>query len=1623
METCERLLHQAVAASAEASTPALLHWLQGCSQTLDDSEFPCSRSEFSLYFVNYIRNKTERFFKLDEDNDSSKSAPQIEIISNTHNLSTKDNVNNSPTNNALINCNKLDKEKINKTEFGIQNAIYDEKTILSNTSIDGTNAFNAHSKIEHSSFNESFDASSNAGFQAKSEGSDTSLETNNPSEYFATPKRNASFGRGFLFSPVTPVNNSDPRSFDNTFTRFSTPNTNRSSCETTPNHKFNTLNKNQSRERTNVQQGHRKSTNQRNICIGDFMMTNKGNVNENASSRKKKNRFLNLSLDDPLINANKENTRLQNDLKNASNLNIDDKYMFPDIGSHKGQNHDAKADSHSQMRRIKPTRLNMTFPSEEQPNTNLNVPLNMKFGIKYDKVEQNEAFKMQNCQIREHSTGFTNERDMLRKEKVNLIEKFNQISNITPKKILTPSSPVNLIALKRKIHKSSVLLIFELKKVDSREILDLFIKIFTTIIDSNLIPNVISELYYLISIAMIQHSQIHKSVDGDAVEIKDRLHSNEVKKLGNIEQLLDNVQNCIYFALGCLEKQRQLLNMVLDRHCLRLILQSDRIKIFSTDFADFLSLMHTQKTTVEEKVLENSSPEGLLNRNVCFITDTDSADNFPSHQNFITFKSQRDGFYEILRMWEANHLSPGWMFDVKLGPKVRSLVSMGASPSNLAHLARLFKSQLLVACNVQEKSESLAQLQSVIGGSGVSQNKLSKLTERLTSALPGQLQKKNENILNTPPEFSGCEEFFRDFIIHSSNSNFREHLIDSIVEEIYKLDESGFLPSENEDSAASVDKEAKAQYVICIKSLRVLAKFLGFLMSLPYRLSEKSHHTSIPGVNRLGETIPKNDNVENSKVIFSEIAVRNQTLPPINLIMIVDSSCRRHRLILTIPWIVQLLAMLDYCYLRLLYFRQLHEMLFEIYGSDICKPTIGLIQLTNSNVDDKYSRNIDTIPYSNKSLIRICLSWLFDLEHFPRDSFFNWLKYTSLKVDDKQRGLIPNQNLTRLLANVTNQPVVGNNTIKIDEHQHNDDENTERLNSENLNDDDIKRFYNLSLEAKEEELELKLDSLEIIDDGAVKEICPFLKDFRLLFLKNQACTNDRDKARNIRHITPVTSSFNVEKPKRKDMELQMRLEEWFLRSQAGTTRRTLEIVSERTGSALVRLAKTQISAYCDRAYAAAQSLVSDSINEESASKITDIYNRQLLEFHLGCKKAGQHVGSKRVHGALQGLLPPGTSPSVMEMCIQICTRNAVRKLVHCLESQYNNIQILFNNNNQLKKMSLTVDHDYFTEQRIIMMHQHNKDNSKVSQNDSSIQLVGSKNDKTFEDAYHSPTLLIIGLKETILNILNGTENINEIGAKILSLLKKINDCSTYPHVDKFSKGILLQLSIDLIICLICFNPSVLNEKYLSSAGIAWKSCCVSNENSTNKKSDISESEVAAFGKFMVDTNTSVDSCKPITIQQKATTASRKVSASDNIESNSNCDSREENTSVIESALKDEVFDTASDGSLNYFNTILCSRNLMLLRGCWSSASDESKWKALETLLVFLLKNNFLTEESLTEQCVAIYRQDWPQDFLDYVAKCIKNLVEKCQLHSNEKLLMMLEFVSEFCQNLDDDYYM
>lgn len=79
----------------------------------------------------------------------------------------------------------------------------------------------------------------------------------------------------------------------------------------------------------------------------------------------------------------------------------------------------------------------------------------------------------------------------------------------------------------------------------------------------------------------------------------------------------------------------------------------------------------------------------------------------------------------------------------------------------------------------------------------------------------------------------------------------------------------------------------------------------------------------------------------------------------------------------------------------------------------------------------------------------------------------------------------------------------------------------------------------------------------------------------------------------------------------------------------------------------------------------------------------------------------------------------------------------------------------------------------------------------------------------------------------------------------------------------------------------------------------------------------------------------------------------------------------DNTSV------DNDNEVESNGVVNeFFDSILCPRNVLFL-GRLGNGSEEV-WNKLAELLKYLLKEQFLTEDSLTEQCLAIYRQDWPQ---------------------------------------------
>lgn len=212
--------------------------------------------------------------------------------------------------------------------------------------------------------------------------------------------------------------------------------------------------------------------------------------------------------------------------------------------------------------------------------------------------------------------------------------------------------------------------------------LQILIKIYIFLLNKGFVLNIASELYFLISL-MLSKQILSSNLNDSDTDIQMISESIE-----NRRDLFKTVHNCVYFAVNCLSLQMGLFR-VLDRSTLKLLCENERLRLFSKEFADDLREIYMNKIDSARETVE------AVQRNVCFISDTDNRDNFPNDTSFHAFRKQRDLFYEILRIWEQNHYLPEWNFGIALGGKIKGLLNLHNDPVNYVHLARLFKMQLL----------------------------------------------------------------------------------------------------------------------------------------------------------------------------------------------------------------------------------------------------------------------------------------------------------------------------------------------------------------------------------------------------------------------------------------------------------------------------------------------------------------------------------------------------------------------------------------------------------------------------------------------------------------------------------------------------------------------------------------------------------------------------------------------------------------------------------------------------------------------------------------------------------------------------------------------------------------
>lgn len=481
----------------------------------------------------------------------------------------------------------------------------------------------------------------------------------------------------------------------------------------------------------------------------------------------------------------------------------------------------------------------------------------------------------------------------------------------------------------------NVEIVADLKLVSYHKKIENVVSVYVNILKNHLV-NVTSELGFLISL-LVQKQFIS--------------NDDLATKLNN--DLFGTIHNVIYFTVKCLEHLTEFLSYY-DNVTIRMLLQHERVTQFSS------SLTNRLKKIVDTK------PERCLNMNdsndemVCFNLETDNRENFTTNDSFQAFRKQRDLFYDILRLWENNYMLDGWSF-TSLNGKIRSLLLINNSPINYMHLARLFKANLINSCN---KKQNLLNDYEIPFGN-IDANKLNKLNNRL-------ITRHSTNLLL----FNEQQSFFKDFIVIANDPKFNKHLIDIFISDIIDLNNN-----------FNIDLVTKQAFINCIKSLRVLAKFLGFLECMPYKMEQNC----------------------SENVIDSQLKLRENIRPQFDIENILLNAIKNGNLILTIPWLVKYLSMLDFITLRLSYYKNVSHILFSLsrfhhltnYNSALILFSLGWLFELSHYPDSDYYRNTFQFEFNNKNicldkmniidedLLYICCPFLNDLKRLLTNSTVN----------------------------------------------------------------------------------------------------------------------------------------------------------------------------------------------------------------------------------------------------------------------------------------------------------------------------------------------------------------------------------------------------------------------------------------------------------------------------------------------------------------------------------------------------------------------------------------------------------------------------------------------------------
>ncbi|XP_059505354.1 codanin-1 isoform X2 [Stegostoma tigrinum] len=633
-------------------------------------------------------------------------------------------------------------------------------------------------------------------------------------------------------------------------------------------------------------------------------------------------------------NGNKRRIEFVNTTPPAAQLNINNLEEFPPVGAV------MLGSKTKPSRRINPTPVSVERLQSKPKICFTSIPLSQPLSSTCCVGAASEAFGagLEGFAAVSSPSSLQEEREMLKIERSKLLQQSVVFDSVPPTKCQygrsssTPSDSIAVCA--------------DISKVSYRSQLDILAQLYSACISENLVPNIFLELFFILQLLT---SRGGASTD----DLEDKVEcSTEVKDVER--QYFRSVHNCTYFAVRVLETQFTIISY-LDKGTVRLLSENDRLGAFSASLRERL----TRANEVSAAQVSLALPSVI--QSVPFEPETDNRSNFTSDRAFQSFKKQRDVFYELLREWEDKHADPGWEFERALGLRIRNMMVNLSTACNHNHFARLFQKQLIRMCKGIPGALAGSEHpdQDVLDMFGTDNlTKLKRLQERFV--VP-----QSTGGPCPPPSFSGCQLFFRDFLLCAGSHQLNQHLSDTLCQQILELDGIGILSHGSSEHEADVDEQdEKEHFASVLMTARLLAKFLGFLAFLPYRTDER----------------PTKEMQE------AALSLRNKSPPVLDVYRLLRKSVENQRIIFTVPWLVEFLSMVDHVASFLDYYRSVFTLLLHLYRS---------LVLTSERNDN----------FLNKMLILAVLGWLFQIPALPEEMFFNEENVDGFEISISDQGL------------------------------------------------------------------------------------------------------------------------------------------------------------------------------------------------------------------------------------------------------------------------------------------------------------------------------------------------------------------------------------------------------------------------------------------------------------------------------------------------------------------------------------------------------------------------------------------------------------------------------------------